>query len=416
LTGTPFVNRPSDIHSLLAFLGAEPLSDKGLFTRMIVQPIMEAKEIGLSRIRTMMSHLALRRTKVLVDSTIQLVPKEVVVRHLEFPEGFHQSTHEILYETARAAFTALLRSGSQKVFQNFYAFLVLVLRVRQSCCSGYLCPEECLLLAEGVHRQIQSGEVDLDAVEGEELLKKLLNALKGLEETTEYDKECAVCCNELEEETAVVLRSCQHVICESCLNQIQNHLCPFCRKSYDPSDMIKKSVAEEAAKKKNGRKRTKAKKAQPKVDDNGGEIPPKVQALLDAIAEMEPDEKGVVFSQWTSFLDIIQSALEREGHSTTRIDGSMNAFERINAMEAFSSDDDPRFILCSLHACSTGITLTRGNICFMMDAWYVFMCVRSFMIQRGGVILTPVLCLLLLSFKKRWNGAIEAQAMVRTFV
>lgn len=28
LTGTPFVNRPSDIHSLLAFVGAEPLADK----------------------------------------------------------------------------------------------------------------------------------------------------------------------------------------------------------------------------------------------------------------------------------------------------------------------------------------------------------------------------------------------------
>jgi len=30
---------------------------------------------------------------------------------------------------------------------------------------------------------------------------------------------------------------------------------------------------------------------------------PKIQALLDAIDEMAPDEKGVIFSQWTSFLD-----------------------------------------------------------------------------------------------------------------
>lgn len=31
---------------------------------------------------------------------------------------------------------------------------------------------------------------------------------------------------------------------------------------------------------------------------------PKVQALLDAITEMKPDEKGVIFSQWTQFLDM----------------------------------------------------------------------------------------------------------------
>ena len=140
LTGTPFVNRPSDIHSLLAFLGEEPLADKTTFTGFVVQPIMEAKEIGLSRLRTVMSHLALRRTKALVTATIQLVSKEVIVHHVELDQGFHASTHEVLYETARAAFLSLLRSDSKILFSNFYAFLTLVLRVRQSCCSGYLVP------------------------------------------------------------------------------------------------------------------------------------------------------------------------------------------------------------------------------------------------------------------------------------
>jgi len=369
LTGTPFVNRPSDIHSLLAFLDAQPLAEKSLFVGMVVKPIMEAKEIGLSRIRTMMSHLALRRTKALVDSSIQLVPKEVILRHVEFSEGFHATTHDVLYETARAAFISLLRSGTKHVFRNFYAFLVLVLRVRQSCCSGYLVPEEARLMAEDVHRQMESGEVDLSAMEGEELLRKLLNVLKGGQETTDYDKECAVCCNDLEEETAVVLRSCQHVLCESCLNQIDNQLCPFCRKSYDPSDMIKKTVAEEAAKKRDASGKAKSKRGKPKVDEDG-EIPPKVQAMLDAIEDMAPDEKGVVFSQWTGYLNIIQAALERNGHTTTRIDGSMNAFDRIKAMENFTGEKGPRFILCSLHACGVGINLTRGNVVFLCDTWW----------------------------------------------
>jgi SNF2 family DNA or RNA helicase len=391
LTGTPFVNRPSDIHSLLAFLDAEPLSDKTLFVSFVTKPIMEAKEIGLARIRTMvsrscwllrlcnlrhffvaltyliqMSHLALRRTKAVVESTIELVPKEVVLRHVEFPEeGFHTSTHDILYSTARAAFISLLRSAEAErdnstVYRNFFAFLVLVLRCRQSCCSGYLVPEQARLMAEEVHQQMESGDIDLDAVEGTELLEKLMKAIKGQgndEEAAvdEYDQSCAVCFEDLREENAVVLRSCKHVLCETCLTQISNSKCPCCRTKYSPDDMIKKTVAEAASKKKDSGKpkSTKAKVGENEGDEEDGEIHPKVQALLEAVSEMAPDEKGVVFSQWTSYLNVIQTALESNGYSTTRIDGSMNAFARIEAMEAFSAEDGPRIILCSLHACGT---------------------------------------------------------------
>lgn len=56
----------------------------------------------------------------------------------------------------------------------------------------------------------------------------------------------------------------------------------------------------------------------------------------------------MMFSQWTSMLDIVQDLLERHGHISTRIDGSMSPQERVEAMQDFASDDDgsPRFILC----------------------------------------------------------------------
>jgi non-specific serine/threonine protein kinase len=131
--------------------------------------------------------------------------------------------------------------------------------------------------------------------------------------------------------------------------------------------MVKKSVAQEATKKKRGQP-----KKEQVVIDRGDEIAPKVQALLDAIDEMKHDEKGVIFSQWTSYLDIVQVGLEEKGHTFTRIDGTMNAMERIKAMEEFSydSEDSPRFILCSLHACGTGINLVRGSWVFMLDTWW----------------------------------------------
>eukprot|EP00957_Ditylum_brightwellii_P152601 11615690-Ditylum_brightwellii.AAC.1 len=76
---------------------------------------------------------------------------------------------------------------------------------------------------------------------------------------------------------------------------------------------------------------------------------------------MKIGEKGVIFSQFTSFLDIIGKALADVGLSFTRIDGSMRAPDRIEAMKQFNSDafGSPQFILCSLLAAGTGINLTR---------------------------------------------------------
>ena len=52
-----------------------------------------------------------------------------------------------------------------------------------------------------------------------------------------------------------------------------------------------------------------------------------------------------------------------------------SADHRTQAMEIFdtkgtTSMDTPRFMLCSLMACGTGINLTRANVVFMMDCWW----------------------------------------------
>lgn len=92
----------------------------------------------------------------------------------------------------------------------------------------------------------------------------------------------------------------------------------------------------------------------------------------------------MIFSQFTSHLDIIGKTMKGAGHSFVRIDGSVCAANRISAISRFNSDDadSPRFILCSLLASGTGINLTRANWCFMMDVW--------------------------------WNDAVESQAMDRS--
>lgn len=157
---------------------------------------------------------------------------------------------------------------------------------------------------------------------------------------------------------------------------MDNNKCPFCRVSYSPADMIKKDVAAAAASNQS------TFSAQEESEENAlvstldnMERSPKIQAMFDIITEMASDEKAVIFSQWTSHLDHIEKALEMEGHTFTRIDGTKTPSDRLDAVKAFStegtdSQDTPRFILLSLHAAGTGLNLTRANVCIMMDCWW----------------------------------------------
>jgi len=87
---------------------------------------------------------------------------------------------------------------------------------------------------------------------------------------------------------------------------------------------------------------------------------------------MKSDEKGIIVSQFTKHLDLIQQQLGNAGHSFVRINGSVPAHKRITCIQQFNLEatDSPRFILCSLIAAGTGINLTRGNYAFMMDCWW----------------------------------------------
>jgi SNF2 family DNA or RNA helicase len=85
---------------------------------------------------------------------------------------------------------------------------------------------------------------------------------------------------------------------------------------------------------------------------------------------------GVVYSQWTTFLDVVQQAMVEDGIPFTRIDGSMDAPSRLQAMKTFEGTTptpqgtEPRVMLCSLKAAGTGINLTRANHVYMMDCWW----------------------------------------------
>lgn len=376
LTGTPFVNRADDIWSLFAFLGIEPLSTKAVYKRAISRPVQMGQDVGLARLRATMAHVALRRSKA--SAKLTLVPKKVELVSVAFEENSKQSPHYQLYQaifgSVRVALKAVLQDGDSRVLKNYSSIIEQLLRLRQTCCSAKLVSVERRTRALQIWKEVQEQSSDvpmLTADQGLKLLEKLKGAFVQENDSSELP-ECAVCLLEMEESQCVILKTCSHVYCETCISTIASMAtskCPLCRVDFSRQDMVTKSNAVSAC-------TAPEKSISPThstIADDDINLSPKICGLLATIQnQLAPEEKGVIFSQFTSFLDLIQDAMCDAGHKVTRLDGSMNTRQRMDAVTRFSSDDEdsPRFILCSLHAAGTGINLTRGNHAFMMDTWW----------------------------------------------
>jgi superfamily II DNA or RNA helicase len=95
----------------------------------------------------------------------------------------------------------------------------------------------------------------------------------------------------------------------------------------------------------------------------------KVQALLEALETASADgHKALVFSQWTSLLDLIEPELRRAGIAFERLDGSTP--NRGDVVQRFQADGGAPVMLISLKAGGTGLNLTAADHVFLMDPWW----------------------------------------------
>lgn len=98
---------------------------------------------------------------------------------------------------------------------------------------------------------------------------------------------------------------------------------------------------------------------------------PKVEFLLEQLEELFDEGHSVlVFSQFTSFLDIVEAELVRRGLNHQRLDGSTPVPERKKLVTAFQKGDEPSVFLLSLKAGGKGLNLTRATYVFHLDPWW----------------------------------------------
>ncbi|PNP52200.1 hypothetical protein THARTR1_07409 [Trichoderma harzianum] len=98
----------------------------------------------------------------------------------------------------------------------------------------------------------------------------------------------------------------------------------------------------------------------------------KTEAMLQIVrATLKNDgSKIVIFSQWTSFLDIVEKQLKGAGLKYCRIDGSMNTDRRDQAIDALDNDSETRILLASLAVCSVGLNLVSADTVVLSDSWW----------------------------------------------
>ncbi|HQK19882.1 MAG TPA: C-terminal helicase domain-containing protein, partial [Polyangiaceae bacterium] len=95
----------------------------------------------------------------------------------------------------------------------------------------------------------------------------------------------------------------------------------------------------------------------------------KLDLLLDRLCHARDDgHKALVFSQWTSLLDLIEPLLERESLPFLRLDGSTR--DRQSVVQAFQCEEGPPVLLISLKAGGTGLNLTAADHVFLLDPWW----------------------------------------------
>jgi len=79
--------------------------------------------------------------------------------------------------------------------------------------------------------------------------------------------------------------------------------------------------------------------------------------------------KILLFSQFTSMLSILESALRERQIPYYLIEGSTKKEERIRQVKAFNRDDTPVFLI-SLKAGGTGLNLTGADVVIHYDPWW----------------------------------------------
>lgn len=390
LTGTPIINRLDDLYSIVKFLKLEPWAQIS-YWKMFVSDPFERKDYrqAFDVVNAILEPVFLRRTKQMQDTDgkplVELPPKEVVVEMLTFNDTQNAIYKHYLEEAETSVKKGLARGD---LLKKYSTILVHILRLRQICCDVRLLgaqdendvdlskSNQLLKESVDVKKVYQEAGIDNDSKKVDSgRLDSIKSKIEKKFPTPDLFKklECSICTSDPIELHKVLFTECCHSFCEDCLKEYlefrkQKELelsCPNCREPVNKNYFFTLFLKDEE---------------EPQV------VPlrdvaksAKIEALLNhcrMLQETSPGEQIVVFSQFSSFLDILEfelsEALLNNGVKVYKFDGRLNLKERSAVLEDFAIKDfeTQKVLLMSLKTGGVGLNLTCASNAFMMDPWW----------------------------------------------
>ncbi|KAF8314018.1 hypothetical protein DL93DRAFT_1101779 [Clavulina sp. PMI_390] len=359
LTGTPIQNSVDELYPLFRFLKIRPLNDWDNFSSVISKPVKDGRsKNAMKRLHVVLNATMLRRTKnqqINGKPIIVLPPRTVEVIPCDFDED------ERSFYTAVEARTSLqmnkfIEKGT--VMENYTSVLVLLLRLRQACDHPALLSKDFVKDLDALDAKPASTQGDDDDDD-----KKEVDDLAGLMDNLGIGNavKCSICMSEL----------------------------PRGWKGGSECEDCQETVAKVSRRKSLLVHQTKKKNVVLDSDDEAEDstLPPtstkirKMLEILEAIYQRNkgqrdeegnriPSEKTIIFSQFTTMLDLCEPFLTDAGIRWTRFDGSMKAEAREEALNKVRNDKKCRVILISFKAGGVGLNLTACNNVILLDLWW----------------------------------------------
>ncbi|KAH9830624.1 SNF2 family N-terminal domain-containing protein [Rhodofomes roseus] len=325
LTGTPMQNSVEELFSLFKFLRVKPLNDWPTFNSQIAQPIKANRTArAMKRLHVVLSAVMLRRTK---DTVVNGKPiLELPERVVEIVDCAFDAGERAFYDKVNSLVQNRLETLEQQggAARNYTSMLILLLRLRQACNHPSLVSEDYRKDGEAVDPKASKSQ------DGDDDADDLADQLAGMGLASV--KRCQLCQTELQPSNTA-----ENGTCKDCIAVVAN--------------------------------------AKRRADHD---LPPdssKIRKIMDILQEIdersEGQEKTIIFSQFTSMLNIIEPFLKAEGIRYVRYDGSMNKAQREHALDQIKEENGrTRVILISFKAGSTGLNLTCCNNVILVDLWW----------------------------------------------
>jgi DNA repair protein RAD16 len=305
-----------------------------VFNQEILNPITErddpeTRKEALAKLRLITDRIMLRRVKRDHTASMELPPKRVVLHNEFFGEIERDFSRSIMTNSTRQFDTYVSRGVMLNNYANIFG---LIMQMRQV-----------------------ANHPDL-------ILKK--HAAGGQNVLV-----CSICDEPAEE---AIRSRCHHEFCRRCAKDyIQSFEadsvvdCPRCHIPLS-IDFEQPDIEQEA-------EHIKKNSIINRIRMEDWTSSTKIEMLVYELYKLRSQKqthKSIVFSQFTSMLQLVEWRLRRAGFNTVMLDGTMTPAQRQKSIDYFMNNVDVEVFLVSLKAGGVALNLTEASRVFIVDPWW----------------------------------------------